>query len=660
MELKDVKGIGIKYLSMLNEININTIDDLILTFPKKYYIYELTEDDIFSGENVTIKGILLSNPAFIKYNFRVNAIIFYIVKQNIKIKCILFSNDYLKFKLFKGTQVIINGKYNKDSKEFFVRKIFLEDFTSFVEVDYKLSSINNSFISRSIKNVLINNYTCCESIPEELVNKYKLLPISEYIYYSHFPRNKNDVHQIMRRRKYEEFFWYAIKLELLKTRRANSKRKAISLDDSIINEFYKLIDYEPTLDQKKAIIDVFNDLKIDYPMNRLIQGDVGSGKTLVLLACSYFVVKANRCVAIMVPTEILAYQEYEELKKVFSSCGFVMEILTSSTKQKEKNDILYRLMHSRIDIIVGTHSLLEDNVVFNNLGCVIIDEEHKFGVNQREKLINKLKNIDVLYLSATPIPRTLGLSNFGDLDISSIKMKPKGRKEVITKIINNDNFLKLIKSIDNIIERHEQIYVVVPVVEENTGLNVISVSECYKKYQELLPNRRISMLHGKMKNEEKKTIMDDFIKGNIDILISTTVIEVGVNVLNASMIVIMNAERFGLSQLHQLRGRVARSSLNGACALVSEDINNPRLNALVNTFDGFEISEIDFKLRGPGDYFGVIQSGYMDFEYASLEADLNIWNCAKMDAKDYLPKLIDNHINNDKFKKIIKTFYDNK
>lgn len=660
MELKDVKGIGSKYLSMLNDININTIDDLIYTFPKKYYIYELTEDNIFTGENVTIKGTLLSSPAFIKYNYRVNAIIFYIEKQNTRIKCILFSNDYLKFKLFKGTPVIINGKYNISSKEFFVRKIFLDDFTSFVETDYKLSSINNSFINRSIQNILINNYTCTESLPEELVAKYKLLPISEYIYFSHFPKNKNDVHQIMRRRKYEEFFWYAIKLELLKSRRANNKREGIDLNNSIINEFYSLIDYTPTPDQKNAITDIFNDLKADYPMNRLIQGDVGSGKTLVALACSYFVAKANRGVAIMVPTEILANQEYQELKKIFSHTELRVEVLTSSTKQKEKNDILYRLMHSRIDIIVGTHSLLEDNVIFSNLGCVIIDEEHKFGVTQRERLINKLKNKDVLYLSATPIPRTLGLSHFGDLDISSIKTKPEGRKKVITKIINNDNFLKLIKSIDKTIERKEQVYVVVPVVDEGTGLNVISVSECYKKYQELLPNRRISMLHGKMKNDDKKSIMEDFIKGNIDILISTTVIEVGVNVLNASMIVIMNAERFGLSQLHQLRGRVARSSLQGACALVSDDIDNPRLNALVSTFDGFEISEIDFKLRGPGDYFGVIQSGYIDFEYASLEADLNIWNCAKEDAKVYLPKLLNNHLNNDKFKKILKALDDNK
>ncbi len=660
MELKDVKGIGKKYLSILNDLNINNIDDLINTFPKKYYIYELTDDNFFSGENVTIKGILLSNPAFIKHNYHVNAIIFYIQKQNYKIKCILFSNDYLKFKLFKGTQVIINGKYSKDSKEFFVRKIFLDDFTSFVEVDYKITNVNNSFISRSIRNILINNYTCCETLPEDLINKYKLLPISEYLYYSHFPKNKNDVHQIMRRRKYEEFFYYALKLELLKSKRENHKRIGINLDEKVIEEFYSLIEFNPTLDQKKAIIDIYNDLKADYPMNRLIQGDVGSGKTLVALACSYFVVKSKRGVAIMVPTEILANQEYQELKKIFSKNNIIIELLTSSIKQKEKNNILYRLMHSRIDIIVGTHSLLENNVIFNNLGCVIIDEEHKFGVNQREKLINKLNNIDVLYLTATPIPRTLGLTNFGDLDISSIKTKPEGRKNVITKVINKDNFLKLIKSIDKRIENNEQVYVVVPVVEEDTCLNVISISECYKKYKEYLPNRRISMLHGKMKNEDKKNIMANFVKGNIDILISTTVIEVGVNVANASMIVIMNAERFGLAQLHQLRGRVARSSLQGACALVSEDINNPRFNALVTTLDGFEISEIDFKLRGPGDYFGVVQSGYMNFEYASLQADLNIWDCAKKDANDYLPKLLSNKINNDKFKKIFNNFDSNK
>ena len=283
-------------------------------------------------------------------------------------------------------------------------------------------------------------------------------------------------------------------------------------------------------------------------MNRLIQGDVGCGKTMCSLACSYLVSKGNRQVAIMVPTELLARQEYEELLKYFGNEDINIALLTSSVKQIEKNDILYRLLHNRINIIVGTHSLLEDKVVFGNLGCVIIDEEHKFGVLQRAKLINKFPNVDRLYLTATPIPRTLGLSNFGDLDISSIKSMPNGRKNVITRIVDENDFNKLAKTIDKIIGRHEQVYVVAPLVNDNEAVKAISLHKCFKKYSEALPNIRIATLSGKMSAIEKNQIMSDFINGRIDLLISTTVIEVGVNVLNASLIVIMNAERFGLSQ----------------------------------------------------------------------------------------------------------------
>lgn len=655
MEFKDIKGIGEKTIKALMEINVYNIMDLIYTFPKTYNVFEVNNNtDIFCGELVTIKTNLVSSPVFIKYQLRVNAIIFYISYNNNRIKCILFSNDYLKFKLFKGTNVILNGKYNQYNQEFLVKRLFLDDFNSFVETDYKIPKIPNSLIKKSIQNALNSNIKVCDELPIEIINKYQLLPISEYIYLSHFPSDKNDVRQVLRRRKYEEFFWYAIKIELLKRKRLSNTRESISIDRKYLDDFYSLLSFELTRDQKLAIEEIFNDLNKPIPMNRLIQGDVGCGKTMCSLACSYLVSKGNRQVAIMVPTELLARQEYEELLKYFGNEDINIALLTSSVKQIEKNDILYRLLHNRINIIVGTHSLLEDKVVFGNLGCVIIDEEHKFGVLQRAKLINKFPNVDRLYLTATPIPRTLGLSNFGDLDISSIKSMPNGRKNVITRIVDENDFNKLAKTIDKIIGRHEQVYVVAPLVNDNEAVKAISLHKCFKKYSEALPNIRIATLSGKMSAIEKNQIMSDFINGRIDLLISTTVIEVGVNVLNASLIVIMNAERFGLSQLHQLRGRVARGSLQGRCALVTNNVDNDRLKALVNTSDGFLISEIDFKLRGPGDYFGVLQSGFVDFEYASFEYDLNIWNCAKEDANEYLPKLLEFNINNDKFKEILK------
>lgn len=655
MKLNDIKGIGNKTIELLNENNINSIDDLIYNYPKKYIIYEVNNNlDIFSGDLLTIKAILVSNPAFIKYQLRVNAIIFYILYNQYKVKCILFSSDYLKYKLFNGTRVILNGKYNPSNNEFVVKRLFLEDFNSFVETDYKLSKLSNNLIRRSVQNVLNSNIKVVEELPLDLISKYHLLSISEYIYLSHFPSNKNDVHQVLRRRKYEEFFWYAIKIELLKRKRLANTRDTISIDRKYLDEFYSLLTFDLTIDQKNTIESIYSDLNKPHPMNRLVQGDVGCGKTICAIACSYLVAKRNKQIAIMVPTEILAKQEYFELLKYFKNKDIIVELLTSSVKSSEKKDILYRLMNNRINIIIGTHSLLEDNVIFNDLGCVIIDEEHKFGVLQRAKLINKFPNVDRLYLTATPIPRTLGLTNFGDLDISSIKTMPNGRKSVVTRIINENDFYKLAKTIDKIISRHEQVYVIAPLVYDNESIKAISLNECYRMYSEALPNRRIATLSGKMSNIEKNKVMCDFINGDIDVLISTTVIEVGVNVLNASLIVIMNAERFGLSQLHQLRGRVARGSLQGRCVLVTNSVNNNRLEALVRTSDGFKIAEADFKLRGPGDYFGVLQSGFVDLEYASFENDLNIWNCAKEDAVEYLPKLLDFNINNDKFKSILK------
>lgn len=653
MRLSEIKGIGSKTEALLANEGIISIKDLLYAFPKTYTLYELNHDLLFKGEYTTIEGNLDSSPAFIKYRKSVNAVIFYILINNIKLKCLYFSSDYLRYKLHKGTKVQLYGKYKNDTKEFLVKKIFFDDFTSKVDVDYKIKGVTNTLIKKAVKALFVNNISIEETLPDDIKDKYKLYDIAKYIYTSHFPQNKTEIKQILRRRKYEEFFWYAIRLELLKQSRKEDIKTLRSIDDNLLECFLDSLPYELTSDQVATMNQIKHDILDIHPMNRLVQGDVGCGKSIVALYAALLTISAGYQAVMMVPTEILANQQFEAASKLFNRLGIQVALLTSSVKKKDKEDILYRLTNNRISLIIGTHALLEERVIFNRLGIVIIDEQHKFGVNQRQRLIDKFQNVDALYLTATPIPRTLGLTVFGDLDISSIKTMPNGRKSINTKTISYTKISSLMKFIDVRIKDNEQVYVVVPLVEDNDEIDAISINEAYDMFKSALPNINIGMVHGKMSSLDKNNIMSEFKRGNIKILISTTVIEVGVNVPNATVMVIMDSDRFGLAQIHQLRGRVGRSNLQAYCALVTKDILNPRLNILESTTDGFEIAEEDFKLRGPGDYLGNIQSGLVSLSYADFQTDLEIWKCAKEDALIYLPKFADNNIKNSVFDSII-------
>ena len=388
-------------------------------------------------------------------------------------------------------------------------------------------------------------------------------------------------------------------------------------------------------------------------MNRLIQGDVGCGKTILAIITGLLMVKAKFQVAMLAPTEVLAIQEYNEFKKVLADYNINISLLTSSVKGKEYNKVLDELSSGSIDIIVGTHSLLNDKVTFKNLGLAIIDEQHRFGVNQRLKLVNKYENVDSMFFSATPIPRTLGLTFFKDLDISSIKTMPEGRKKVVTKIVPFKKINSLFKSIDNHLDQNEKCYVVVPIIE-NEEDDIMDIFECEELFKRRFLNRSIGILHGKMKPDEKNRILSEFKDGKIDILISTTVIEVGVNIKEATMMIIMNSERFGISTLHQLRGRVGRGDKESYCMLVSDDIDNPRLKALEEISDGFEIAEMDYSLRGPGDYLGLNQSGFNSLEYASFTSDIKILECARDDSTRLINKYISGEIKSKKFDHLIE------
>ena len=652
MELKLVKGIGPKTLERLNNNNIFTIDDLVLYFPKKYDIFEITNDDIKTGEIVSVNAKIVSRPYFIKYRGNVTTAIFYSIINNEKIKCVLFSSDYLRYTLKNNIDVVICGRY-KDN-EFFVKNIFFDQFSVRIDTKYNIDGVKDYIIKDAVE-IILNRFEKPDYLPIELKEKYKLLDYKDYLYKAHFPKTKKDFIEFQRRGKYEEFFWYSLSLENLRIKRIESYKDKRNIKESIIDNFINKLEYPLTPDQIKAIDDIKKDISNLYPMNRLIQGDVGCGKSIVAYIAALMEISAGYQVVFMLPTELLAFQQYENIKKAFIDYNLSIELLTSSIKNNVKEDIKYRLENGRINIIVGTHALIEDSVRFFKLGLAIIDEQHKFGVNQRKKLVSKFKNVDSLYLTATPIPRTLGLTAFGDLDISSIHSMPDGRSPILTLVYDYSGLKEIFKMVKKHIALGEQIYFISPLVNENKDLDLYDINKAYKLIEKNLPDAKIGIVHGQMKSADKDEVMDKFYKKYYNILLSTTVIEVGINVTNATMMIILDAERYGLAQIHQLRGRVGRGSLKSCCILVSKDPSNERLNILKNTTDGFEIAINDFKLRGPGDYLGDEQSGLANLEYASFIEDIKIWNVANEDGKFYAHKFQEENSKNKKYLEIIKT-----
>ena len=640
MDLSSVKGVGKATLEQLNNEGINTIDELLYTYPTGYEIYEFDKDKIFSGDYVCLNAVCDTKPAFIKYRANVYSVIFYVIVEGYRVKCIFFSSDYLRYKLFKGTSCILYGRYKREENEFYIKRVFFDDFEKKINVSYRYKNIKAYQIQKIVANLKALGYKVDEVLPRDLIKKHSLYSMNELVYKSHLPKSKLDIIQINRRRKYEEFFWYAISFNMLRNMRSKSEKPLRHIDMDFMKYFVDGLPYELTDGQKSAIRDVTKDILGKYPMNRLVQGDVGCGKSIVSIFAILALVTSNYQAALMLPTEILANQQYNLLLSHFKKFGIKVALLTSSTKKKERGEILKGLESGDIKVLVGTHSLIQADVVFQRLGIAVIDEQHKFGVNQRKALIEKYPNTDALYLTATPIPRTLGLTVFGDLDISSIHDMPKGRIPIDTKIITYNKLNNLIHFILGKIQNGEQAYVVVPLVTENEDYDAIPIDEAERIFREGLPNIPIASIHGKMAADKKNSIMDSFRLGETKVLISTTVIEVGVNVPSATIMVIMDADRFGLAQIHQLRGRVGRGNKMSYCALVTKKPDNERLRILEATTDGFGIADNDFRLRGPGNYFGEEQSGFLALEYADFETDYKIWELAKDDASQYYPKFL--------------------
>ena len=496
-------------------------------------------------------------------------------------------------------------------------------------------------IHKIINNLLEKNIYVPSLIPEEYIKEYSLLDKLTAIKEIHNPTSTNNLKQAEICLKYEELFEYTLKINYLKYLKDKTTTSYIkTFDTSKLDNLISSLPFKLTDSQVNAVEDIKKDFNSPKHMNRLILGDVGSGKTIISFLSLYMNYLSGYQGVLMAPTEILIKQHYENIKKIITDLN--IEILTGSTTKKDRDKIIENLKNGQIDILLSTHSVLNDDVVFKNIGLVVTDEQHRFGVNQRKNLQNKGENVDVLYMSATPIPRTLALTIFKDMDITEIKTKPLNRKPKITKLYKTSEIKEVLYEMLDEIKKGHQIYVVSPLIEnEEENTKLASVNYLYEKINVALNGKvPIGVLHGKLKNEEKENIMNDFKSNKTKILISTTIIEIGVDVSNATMIVIFNAERFGLATLHQLRGRIGRNDIESKCILIS-DYDTPRLKILEESEDGFYISEKDFELRGAGDLFGVKQSGDMVFKIANLNKDFKILKKCSEDSLNFLKK----HIN---------------
>jgi len=646
-ELENIEGIGPKTKELLEKINIYTIEDLINHYPFRYEVIRRSNiSELKDGDKITIDGVIEGQPTIIYLSPKFKKIIFRINTGTNILNITVYNKVYLMDNLKMTKVVTVVGKYDKLKNTVIASDIRMERLPSLPKIEsiyYTTSGLPRKSISKYIMSLIINGYKPNEKLPKYIKEKYNLMSKYEAISEIHNPTDVILLKKARQRLKYEELFLYLLKINYLKNK-ANNNEGAIkrNIDMEKVEKFISKFPYELTYDQKTSVKEIINDMTSNKRMNRLLQGDVGSGKTIVALIAAYANYLSNYQTAIMVPTEILATQHYNEALKLFDKEEIKIALLTSNTPKKEKQNIITELKKGKINLIIGTQSLIQENVEFLNLGLIITDEQHRFGVNQRKAFKNKGISPDVLSMSATPIPRTYALTIYGDMEISSIKTKPIGRKDVITYFKKEKDIISVLEMMKKELEQNHQIYVIAPMID-NENSDAENVTDLEEKMNKAFGKiSKIASIHGKLEPKEKSKIMKEFETGKINILISTTVIEVGVNVPNASMIVIFDANLFGLSTIHQLRGRVGRSSIQSYCVLIAKEYQE-RLKFLETCTDGFKISEYDFQNRGEGDLFGIRQSGETGLILANINKDFQMLLKARDDVLEFLPKYYKNN-----------------
>lgn len=625
-DIRYLKGVGEKTARLYNKLGIFTVDDLIRHYPRKYLDYSNT---------VSVKDAPPDTPVFIKATM-ITPVKESMIRKGLTLyKCnfsdgetvirvTIFNNKYLAKALRTFDDYILYGKVEKTftSASMSSPQIERADKAEVHPVYPTTEKLSVKAISNSVRNALALVGKIPETLSDDILKKYDLVSLDFATRQIHFPSDEKNIEPARHRLIFDELL--TLQLGLLKLKEKDVKGNSCKIKKDFTNEFYSLLPFTPTGAQQRAVADCIEDMQSDRMMNRLIQGDVGSGKTAVAGAVIYTVIKNGAQAALMAPTEILATQHFESFKKLFASTDVRVALLTGSVKAGEKKEIKRALCNGEIDLIVGTHALIQNDVEFENLGLVCTDEQHRFGVQQRANLAMKGNNPHLMVMSATPIPRTLGLIIYGDLDISLLDELPPGRQEIRTDVVTSAYHKRIYKFIRDAVDRGEQAYIVCSLVDEGES-DLISA----KEYADNLAKNEfvgysVGLLHGKMKPAEKDKVMQSFAEGETQILVSTTVVEVGVDVPNATVMLIENADRFGLSQLHQLRGRVGRGKNKSYCILVSDnksDSSRERLQVMKHTSNGFDIADYDLKSRGPGDFFGKRQHGLPDLKIADMLED---------------------------------------
>ena len=651
-----IKGMGKVAITKFYKLGVETLYDLLYYFPRAYEDRSNSKNisSLLENEFAVVRGKIIDT----KRQFINRKIMFRVMLRDETgiMELVWFNNKFIKNNINVGDELIVYGKVKKTMKTQIINPEYKkiqtngsvkgkDSYNQILPIYPSTSSLRQEAIRKIIYEAMIEyGYLIEENLPEELIKKEKLLERKDALMNIHFPENKEKNIEAKRRFMFEEI--YLLEMGILQGRyetdKANNDIYELEDNKNLVSKYIEKLGYKLTKAQKRVISEIYKELRNGKILNRLIQGDVGSGKTVVAMIMLLYIVENGYQGVIMAPTEILATQHYLSIVDEFANLDVRVEILTGSVKGKKREKLLYEIEKGLVDIVIGTHALIEDDVKFHKLGLVVIDEQHKFGVGQRRLLREKGNLANLIVMSATPIPRSLALTIYGDLDVSIIDELPAGRNPIKTKWIKNDLDLnKMYKFIDKKIEEGRQVYVVSPLIEESEKLNVNSAQETFEKYKQIFQNRRVGIMHGKMKAQEKQKVMEEFKKGRLDILISTTVIEVGVNVPNASIMVIRSSERFGLSSLHQLRGRVGRGQYQSYCFLESNtdnELSSKRLEVMEMTTDGFKIAEEDLKLRNSGEILGTRQSGVSDMVLTDIVKNVKEIKLIRDYVMDYLEK----------------------
>lgn len=639
-----VKGVGEQRANDLARLGIHSVFDLLTYFPYRYEDYRVQDiADAGHGETVTVVGYIRGTPSVRWYGRKKSRLSVKVETHGVWITAIWFNRHYLQQKLYPGKRVVLAGKWDRYRLQLTVRQTLLnereqEQLVGRLEPVYSVSApIRVAWLRKVIRQAFLQfGANIVEMLPSELIKRYKLMERHRAMAAMHFPKDRKEGDQARRRLAYEEFFLFQLKLHMWRyVRKKETSGTPKRVPKQAFAKFFTQLPFSLTEAQHRAIREGLRDMEQPSAMYRLLQGDVGAGKTVVAAALLYANYLSGFQGAMMAPTEILAQQHAGTLRRFLEPLGVQVVTLTGSMTAREKRDVVGLLQMGLADVAVGTHALIQETVHFQRLGLVVTDEQHRFGVKQRAKLREKGDAPDVLFMTATPIPRTLAITAFGDMDVSTLDELPKGRKPVKTVWMQPHAFERVIRFVREECTRGRQAYVICPLIEESEKLDLQNAHDVFERVRALVRPFSTGLLHGKLPQKEKDAIMGDFVSGKTRVLVSTTVVEVGVDVPNATVMVIYDAERFGLAQLHQLRGRVGRGVWQSYCVLLSDpksEAGKERMRVMTKTNDGFLLAQKDLEIRGPGDFFGVKQSGLPEFKVAHIFEDYRMLETARQDA----------------------------